>query len=78
MIDSSSVAVDISISNFDGDDINDRPIPVIEEVEVDLVPDVESNSLVQKPVELKRTFTLRLNIGVEGEDKKEEELPQML
>ena len=77
MIDS-SIAVDQSISNFDDNDINSRPIPSFEDVAVDLVPDVEANAFVQKAAPIERTFTLRLNIGVEGEDKKEEELPQML
>ena len=74
MIDS-SMAVDQSISNFDDNDINSRPIPVFEDVAVDLVPDVEANAFVQKVAPIKRTFTLRLNIGIEGEDKREEELP---
>ena len=69
------------MSNFNDNEINDRPIPVFEEEAVDLVPDIEANAFVQKAAPkapMKRTFTLRLNIGVEGEDKKEDELPQMI
>jgi hypothetical protein len=76
MIDS-SVAVDQSVSNFH----SDSPIPVIEDKEVVYVPDVEANEFVPRedpPEPPTRNFTLRLNIGVEGEDKKEEDLPQMV
>jgi hypothetical protein len=54
------------------------PPPFIEEKEVDYVPDIEANAFVPKEEPVKRTFTLRLNIGVKGEHLKEDELPQMI
>jgi hypothetical protein len=42
----SSVAIDQSMSNLNDNEINDRPIPVFTEEEVDLVPDIEANALV--------------------------------
>ena len=71
----SSMAVDQSVSNFDNDDI---PTPIIEEKEETYVPDVEKGHFVAKDEPSKRTFTLKLNIGLEGENLDDENLPKMI